>query len=78
LEEARCEEKDIDIIHGTIGLPGVAWESPEDRRLGTSAESVAIIDACKPFSWRREFPPSIKGSPELLAKTKEKWAKLLW
>ena len=75
----RCEpETDIDIIRGCLGLRGVAWESPEKKRIGTSAQSVAVILACKPFHWMKEFPPSVKSSPERLKKTKEKWAPMLW
>jgi len=73
----RCEpETAIDIVKGTVGLPGVAWESPEKKRLGTSRESVAIILACKPYHWMKEFPPSIKSSPERLQKAREKWTHL--
>ncbi len=73
----RCEpETAIDIVKGTVGLPGVAWESPERKRLGTSRESVAIILACKPYHWMKEFPPSIKSSPERLQKAREKWTHL--
>lgn len=73
----RCDpESAIDIIHGTFGLPGVAWESPEMRRIGTSAQSAAIILACKPYHWIKEFPPAIKSSPERLEETRQKWAHL--
>lgn len=74
----RCEpETAIDIIRGVRGLHGVAWESPENRRLGTSEQSMAIILACKPFHWIKQFPPAIKSSPERLEKTRKKWAHLL-
>ncbi len=73
----RCDpENAIDIIRGTFGLPGVAWESPEMRRLGTSAQSAAILLACKPYHWIKEFPPSIMSSPERLEKARQKWAHL--
>jgi len=73
----RCDPQNaIDIIRGTFGLPGVAWESPEMRRLGTSAQSAAILLACKPYHWIKEFPPSIMSSPERLEKARQKWAHL--
>jgi len=69
----RCDpEKDIDIIRQ-------AWASPLDPliRKPTKAfyNSRAIINACKPFDWMSEFPIAVKSSPELVAKTKAKWAK---
>src|SRR6266849_6015845 len=42
-----------------------AWDSPADPRLppdrravGDMTHSVAIIDACRPYHWRDQFPPS--------------------
>jgi len=37
----------------------------------------AIVDACRPFEWKDEFPPVAESSPELAAKTYEKWKHLL-
>lgn len=73
----RCEPVDsIDIIRGCLSLRGVAWESPEKKRLGISSQSVAIILACKPFHWMKQFPQSIRSSAERINKTKEKWGHL--
>lgn len=37
----------------------------------------AIIDACKPFEWIEEFPPSVNISPELANRVKDKWGNTL-
>jgi 4-hydroxy-3-polyprenylbenzoate decarboxylase len=47
------------------------------KEVGDYTGSVAIIDACKPYSWINEFPPTTKISDELLKKTDEKWGRLL-
>jgi hypothetical protein len=38
--------------------------------------SRAIIDACKPYDWIREFPPTNVASPELRRKVLDKWKEL--
>jgi len=68
----------IDIIEGCLGLPGVAWASPEQKRRGSYEQSVAVILACKPYHWMKDFPPSIKSSPERLQKAREKWGSILF
>jgi 4-hydroxy-3-polyprenylbenzoate decarboxylase len=61
-----------------------SWDSPADPRLppdrrkaGDMTHSVAVIDACKPYHWRNEFPPSNAPSPEVMRKAKEKFGWLL-
>lgn len=39
--------------------------------------SKAIIDACKPYEWMKDFPVEVKASPELENRVKQKWGKLL-
>ena len=39
--------------------------------------SRAMIDACRPWAWRHEFPAVAESTPELMAKTKAKWGHLL-
>ncbi len=39
--------------------------------------SRAIIDTCRPYEWKDDFPPLVKLSPELEKKTKDKWGKTL-
>lgn len=69
-------ETGIDIIrdiHTTMRDPLVPPEKRERKEFTTS---VAVITACKPYNWIKKFPPAVTSSPELLKKTKEKWAKI--
>jgi 4-hydroxy-3-polyprenylbenzoate decarboxylase len=69
----RCDQSDdIDITHR-------AWSGVLDSRkkAGDNFNSRAIVDACKPFEWKDKFPPVAESSPELAAKTLEKWKHLL-
>lgn len=73
----RCDvETAIEVVKGgwTSALKPVL--SPEKRSRGDFTQGVAIILACKPYYWIDRFPPSIRTSPELLQKVKEKWGKL--
>lgn len=35
--------------------------------------SRAIIDCCRPFEWREQFPEVVETSPELMAKVTSAW-----
>lgn len=75
----RCDpESSIDIIGGFRGQRSDPILSPEKKNRGELFYSRAIIYACKPYHWIKEFPPSIKSSAEALAKTKEKWSEVLF
>jgi len=67
-------EKDIDIVRR-------AWSTPLDTmiRKPTNAyfNSRAVIDACKPYEWIKEFPEDIKTSEDLAARAKERWGSVL-
>jgi 4-hydroxy-3-polyprenylbenzoate decarboxylase len=39
--------------------------------------SVAVIDACRPWHWRDQFPPTNAPSPETARKAREKFGWLL-
>ncbi|HEY5607651.1 MAG TPA: UbiD family decarboxylase [Alphaproteobacteria bacterium] len=69
----RCDpERDIDIVRN-------AWSGPLDprKRVGEVFNSRALVDACRPYDWKDEFPPVAESSPELKAKTKAKWGHIL-
>jgi UbiD family decarboxylase len=69
----RCDPvEDIDFIRK-------AWSGALDprKRKGDNYNSRAVIDACRPFDWRHEFPPVAESSPDLRARTHEKWRHLL-
>ncbi len=74
----RCDPvESIDIIRGWWAGPGPdVLLPPEQRKRGQFEHSLAIIDACKPFYWIKEFSVPSKVTPELRKKLKEKWSKL--
>ncbi len=67
-------EKDIDLVRR-------AWSTPLDTMIRKPASSFfnsrAVIDACKPFEWIKDFPEDIRTSPEWAAKVREKWSGVL-
>jgi 4-hydroxy-3-polyprenylbenzoate decarboxylase len=64
--------EDIDFIRR-------AWSGALDprKKVGDNFNSRAIIDACRPFDWKDDFPPVAESSPELRDKTLQKWGHLL-
>ena len=48
-----------------MGLNADPAIPPERRKAGNITHSVALINACKPFHWKDEFPPSNTPSPEI-------------
>lgn len=66
-------ETSLDIIHR-------AWSGPLDPAIAPDKKgfnSRLIIDACRPWEWRDQFPPAIGPSPEVKRETREKWGYLL-
>jgi UbiD family decarboxylase len=68
-------EKDFDIIRN-------AYASPLDPIYPKQADKVffgarAIIDACRPYDWIRDFPKVAQASPDLKRKVLDKWQELL-
>lgn len=53
-----------------------AWSTPLDPMLREPPweNSRAIVDACRPWGWRSEFPEVASASPELREKVAAKWA----
>jgi 3-polyprenyl-4-hydroxybenzoate decarboxylase len=39
--------------------------------------SRALIDACKPYEWLKDFPPVAESSPEVRRAAEAKWGKIL-
>ena len=73
----RSEPEEWEVIKGT-------WDgyldprlSPEKRETGDITHSTAIILACKPYHWIKDFPPAVNEDPELEQKVKEKWGSVL-
>ncbi|OPY62211.1 MAG: Phenolic acid decarboxylase subunit C [Pelotomaculum sp. PtaU1.Bin065] len=51
--------------------------SPDDKKAGALWNNVAVIDACRPYEWRDQFPRVNKPSFEVKKKTIEKFGYLL-
>jgi len=47
--------------------------TPYQREVGDITHSVAVITACKPYHWIKEFPPSVELTEELKENVLEKW-----
>jgi UbiD family decarboxylase len=70
----RCEPSEqIDIVRE-------AWSSaldpripPADKQRGITSHSKAIIDACRPFAWKDQFPPTSALSHEEVNAITGKW-----
>ncbi len=69
----RCDPaEDIDILRRM-------WSGPLDPRIprGTTWNSRAVIDACRPFEMLKDFPPVARASPELRRKVEAKFRDIL-
>lgn len=74
---SRTDPKEsIDFVKGCWGSQTDPILSPFKRKIHDFTHSSAIILACKPYHWIKEFPPSIKTNPNLLDETKKKWQHL--
>ena len=68
----RCDPvEDIDFIRK-------AWSTPLDTMLREPPyqSNRAVVDCCRPWGWKDEFPPVAEASPELRAKLHKKYARL--
>ena len=50
--------------------------SPETKNRGNLTTSRALIDACRPWEWIKEFPPVNKASDEIRSRFYSKWRTL--
>lgn len=68
----RCDPADdIEIIRR-------CWSGPLDPIVPKGKKgfnSRAVIDACRPYDWIKDFPPSVRVPDDLARKVKEKWGK---
>ncbi len=78
---AMCTRTDpqisIQYLHSVWDSNADPRQTPEKRKAGDMTHSVAIIDACRPYAWRDQFPPSNTPSPEVALKAREKFGWLL-
>jgi 4-hydroxy-3-polyprenylbenzoate decarboxylase len=74
----RTDPKEsIQFIEGSWDSPADPRLLPERRKAGDLTHSVAIINACRPYHWRDQFPPANTPSPEVARKAQEKFGWLL-
>jgi len=69
----RCDPaEDIDILRKM-------WSGPLDPRIprGSTWNSRAVIDACRPYEMLADFPPVARATPELRAKVEAKFRDVL-
>jgi UbiD family decarboxylase len=70
-------ETSIDLITGGKGAVSDPRLTPWDREMRNFTNSRMIIDACRPFHWKDDFPEVNKPSPELQRLAEEKYGFLL-
>jgi UbiD family decarboxylase len=74
----RTDPKEsIQFIDGSWDSPADPRLPPERRKAGDLTHSVAIINACRPYHWRDQFPPANTPSPEVARKAQETFGWLL-
>ncbi len=70
----RCDLQDsLELIRGYRNTPLDPVLSPEKKSRGELFKTIALITACKPFPWIKEFPQLTRSSPALLEKVNQKW-----
>ena len=73
----RCDPAtSIEIIHDCWSTPLDPLMPPDKKKRREYTNSRAIINACRPYHWRKEFPLVNRASDELRAKTLGKWTDL--
>jgi UbiD family decarboxylase len=73
----RSEPEEWETIKGTWSGYLDPLISPQKREIGDLTHSTAIILACKPYYWIKDFPPAVNEDPELELRVKEKWGDML-
>lgn len=70
----RCDPAtSIDILRDCWSTPLDPLLTPEKRKARDFTSSRAIINACRPYHWRAQFPKVNRVSEALRTKTLEKW-----
>jgi UbiD family decarboxylase len=67
----------IDIIPESWSTPLDPRIHPDDKEKKDFRNSRCIIDACRPFHWRDQFPLVNAPSPEVQKEARERWGDLL-
>ena len=67
----------IDIIHKAWSTALDPSISPAKKQQRDFTNSRAIIDACRPYHWKDQFPKVVLPDPEAVKRVKEKFGKFL-
>ena len=67
----------IDIIKDAWSTPLDPRIPPEEKARGNMTNSRAIVDACRPFHWKDDFPPVNAPTQEVARRAREKFGYLL-
>ena len=74
----RCDpETSIDLVRGYLTSPLDPSIPPQRRIQKDFTTTKVIINACRPYNWRSEFPPVNIASDELRKKVLGKWGSLI-
>lgn len=73
----RCDPAtSIEIVTGCWSTPLDPIIDPERKARGDFTNSRAIIIACRPYHWRKDFPEVNRASDNLRTTTLKKWPQL--
>lgn len=74
----RCDPAtSIQVLYGTRTSPADPRIPPEQRATGNISNSRAVIDACRPYYWKDDFPKMNALSPSDFAEARSKFDYLL-
>jgi 4-hydroxy-3-polyprenylbenzoate decarboxylase len=75
---SRCDPAvSIDLVTGLRGSPLDPWVPPKRRARGDFAANALVINACRPFYWKDEFPEVNRAGDELRKKVMKKWSHII-
>lgn len=75
---SRCDPKSsIDIIDNCWASPLDPRLEPARRSVGDYTSSRAILYACRPYHWMKDFPRVVNSSPELVDSVIKKYKNIL-
>jgi 4-hydroxy-3-polyprenylbenzoate decarboxylase len=72
----RSEPSEIETINGCWGSYANPRLTPEQRKINDREHSVGLILACKPYKWMKDFPASVRTSPEMAKRVRDKYPQI--
>ena len=75
----RCDPaSQMDILTNRTSQASDPRIDPQQRKTGDFTCSTVLIDACRPWAWRDQFPKTTKTPPEVMDEVRRKWGGLLF